>query len=100
MTQSSELNSALREMSVEDLTDLQRRIRLEKQRKHISQGIRFTGYIPEGYRDIIPIILDYLKENDIIKKRSIYNLATMSIRLVIDDVIDKIKEKGEMPKTS
>lgn len=82
-------------MSVDELTRLQYMIRQEKQRKHVTQGIRFSGYIPEVYRDIIPIVLDYLSENGLIKKRSIYNLATMSVALVIDDVINKIKESGK-----
>jgi hypothetical protein len=61
----------------------------------VTQGIRFSGYIPEVYRDIVPIVLDYLAENGLIKKRSIYNLATMSVLLVVEDVIEKIKESGK-----
>ena len=82
-------------MNVDELTRLQYMIRQEKQRKHVTQGIRFSGYIPEVYRDIIPIVLEYLAENGMIKKRSVYNLATMSVLLVIEDVIEKIKEKGK-----
>ena len=82
-------------MSVDELTRLQYLIRQEKQRKHVTQGIRFSGYIPEVYRDIVPLVLEYLKENGMIKKRSIYNLATMSVLLVIDDVVAKIKENSK-----
>lgn len=95
MSEGAQIASTIQEMSVDELTRLQYLIRQEKQRKHITQGIRFSGYIPEVYRDIVPIVLEYLAENDLIKKRSIYNLATMSIMLVIEDVIEKIKEKGK-----
>ena len=95
MSEGAQIASTIQEMSVDELTRLQYLIRQEKQRKHITQGIRFSGYIPEVYRDIVPIVLDYLKENELIKKRSIYNLATMSIMLVIEDVIEKIKERGK-----
>jgi hypothetical protein len=95
MSAGQQIASTIQEMSVDELTRLQYMIRQEKQRKHVTQGIRFSGYIPEVYRDIVPIVLDYLAENGLIKKRSIYNLATMSIMLVIEDVIEKIKEKGK-----
>jgi len=95
MSAGQQIASSIQEMSVDELTRLQYLIRQEKQRKHITQGIRFSGYIPEVYRDIVPIVLDYLADNELIKKRSIYNLATMSIMLVIEDVIEKIKEKGK-----
>ena len=95
MSADQQIASSIQEMSVDELTRLQYMIRQEKQRKHVTQGIRFSGYIPEVYRDIVPIVLDYLKENGLIKKRSIYNLATMSIMLVIEDVIEKIKESGK-----
>jgi hypothetical protein len=95
MSEGQQIASSIKEMSVDELTRLQYMIRQEKQRKHVTQGIRFSGYIPEVYRDIVPIVLDYLAENKLIKKRSIYNLATMSIMLVIEDVIEKIKEKGK-----
>ena len=95
MSEGQQIASTIQEMSVDELTRLQYLIRQEKQRKHVTQGMRFSGYIPEVYRDIVPIVLDYLKENGLIKKRSIYNLATMSVALVIDDVINKIKESGK-----
>lgn len=95
MSEDQQIASSIREMSVDELTRLQYMIRQEKQRKHVTQGIRFSGYIPEVYKDIVPIVLDYLSENGLIKKRSIYNLATMSIMLVIEDVIEKIKESGK-----
>ena len=95
MSAGQQIASSIQEMSVDELTRLQYLIRQEKQRKHVTQGIRFSGYIPEVYRDIVPIVLDYLAENEMIKKRSIYNLATMSVLLVIEDVIEKIKEKGK-----
>jgi hypothetical protein len=95
MSAGQQIASTIQEMSVDELTRLQYMIRQEKQRKHVTQGIRFSGYIPEVYRDIVPIVLDYLADNELIKKRSIYNLATMSIMLVIEDVIEKIKEKGK-----
>jgi len=92
-----ELTGAIKGMSVEELTRLQFVIRREKQYKHVAQGIRFSGYIPEPYRAVIPVVLEYLKENDLIKRRTIYNLATMSVMLVIEDVIEKIKAAGELP---
>ena len=95
MSDDRQIASGIREMSVDELTRLQYLIRQEKQRKHVTQGIRFSGYIPEVYRDIVPIVLEYLKENGMIKKRSIYNLATMSVLLVIDDVVAKIKENSK-----
>ena len=95
MSEDRQIASGIQEMSVDELTRLQYLIRQEKQRKHVTQGIRFSGYIPEVYRDIIPIVLEYLKENGMIKKRSIYNLATMSVLLVIEDVVEKIKESGK-----
>jgi hypothetical protein len=95
MSAGQQIASTIQEMSVDELTRLQYMIRQEKQRKHVTQGIRFSGYIPEVYRDIVPIVLEYLADNKLIKKRSIYNLATMSIMLVIEDVIEKIKEKGK-----
>jgi len=95
MSEGAQIASTIQEMSVDELTRLQYMIRQEKQRKHVTQGIRFSGYIPEVYRDIVPIVLEYLKENGMIKKRSIYNLATMSIMLVIEDVIEKIKENSK-----
>lgn len=100
MAEEDEIRSALKDMSFKELTALQYKIRLEKQRKYTNKGVKFSGYIPDSYKPAIPLVLDYLYDQKVIKKRTIYNLATVSITLVIDDVLDKIKKGREKEGTS
>jgi hypothetical protein len=93
MSEDDDVRDALKGMSFKELTTLQYKIRLEKQRKYENRGIRLTGYIPDIYKPAIPLVLDYLYDQKVIKKRTIYNLATVATTLVIEDVIAKIKEK-------
>ena len=99
MGEDDDVRATLKEMSFKELTDLQYKIRLEKQRKYSDRGIKFSGYIPDMYKAAIPVVLDYLYDQKVIKKRTIYNLATVSITLVIDDVLDKIKKGRETSST-
>ncbi len=100
MDEEDEVRNALKDMSFKELTALQYKIRLEKQRKYGERGVKFSGYIPDIYKAAIPIVLDYLYDQKVIKKRTIYNLATVSITLVIDDVLSKIKQSRENDGTS
>ena len=100
MGEDDDVRDALKGMSFKELTDLQYKIRLEKQRKYSDRGMKFSGYIPDMYKAAIPVVLDYLYDQRVIKKRTIYNLATVSITLVIDDVVQKIKESREKDGTS
>ena len=100
MSEDEDVRAALKDMSFKELTALQYKIRLEKQRKYDKRGIRFSGYIPEIYQPAIPIVLDFLYDQKAIKKRTIYNLATASVALVIDDVLRQIRESREKGGTS
>ena len=100
MSEDEDVRAALKDMSFKELTALQYKIRLEKQRKYDKKGMRFNGYLPEIYKPAIPIVLDYLYDNKVIQRRTMYNLASVAVSLVIDDIVAKIKESHEKDGTS
>ena len=99
MDEEEDVRAALKDMSFKELTALQHKIRLEKQHKYENKGVKFSGYIPDMYKAAIPVVLDYLYDNKVIKKRTIYNLASVAVSLVIDDILDKIKKGRETSST-
>ena len=100
MDESRNIKEDVRGMSEKELTDLQHAVRLEKQRKYKKKGIQFCGYITQEYKEVIPLVMDYLMDKNYISKKTMYNLASMAIRQVIDTVLEDMRRDKQKPRTS
>jgi hypothetical protein len=100
MDENRNIKDDVRGMTEKELTDLQHAVRSEKQRKYKKKGIQFCGYIPQEYKEVIPLVMDYLMDKNYISKKTMYNLASMAIRQVIDTVLEDMRRDKQKPRTS
>ena len=99
MDEGRNIKDDVRGMSEKELTALQHAVRLEKQRKYKKTGIQFCGYIDKEYKEVIPLVMDYLMYKKYISKKTMYNLASMAIRQVIDAVLEEMRKDKQKPRT-
>ena len=100
MDESRNIKEDVRGMSEKELTELQHAVRLEKQRKYTKKGIQFCGYLDEGYKEVIPLVMDYLMYKKYISKKTMYNLSSMAMRQVIDTVLEEMRKDNQKPRTA
>ena len=63
------------------------------------KGKYFTGYLHGEYYEYAPIVIDYLYENGLIKKRSLYALVSFAAENLIATVVKTIKQGKTYLKT-
>ena len=95
MEENKEFREDIKDMTEEELSELQKAIRYEKQKKYSKKGIQFCGYIDEKYKDILPLVMDYLMDTGVITKKTMYNFSSMAVREVINTVIVEIRKGGK-----
>ena len=100
MLETEELKDALNDMTIEDLSTIQAEIRYAKRKRYKIKGKFVQGYVGEQYRDAIPVVIDYLYDQKIIEEKTIYNLVKLSVEMVVEDVLSKIKNNLNVASTS
>jgi hypothetical protein len=65
--------------------------------KRAAKGLRFHGYIPNEFLPYKKLVLDYLVDNGLIKKPSMYALASFATRSLFISVLKQIKKAQETP---
>ena len=99
MLESEELKETLNEMSMDDLSAIQTQIRDAKRKRYRSKGKLIHGYVGEKYTNAIPVVIDYLYDQKVLERKTIYNLVRVSVELVIEDVLQKIKNNRDVTST-
>jgi len=137
MVEIDDFRDEIKGLTKEELTEIQRAIRLEKQAKYEKKGLNLYGYISEEEKkyspivmewllgkeanktvygvtstsvklvvevvrengEHIPLVLDWLYDKEMISEKTIYNLITMAVKLVIQSTLDEIRKSGQKPKT-
>jgi len=100
MLETDELKKTLSEMTVEELSAIQTEIRYAKRKKRGVGGKIIHGYVGEKYKNAIPIVIDYLYDQKILERKTTYNLVRLSVEMVIEDVLQKIKNNLDATSTS
>ena len=100
MVEIDTFRAEIKGLSKEQLTEIQRALRLEKQLKYKKKGLNVYGYISEEQKKFVPLVMDYLQKEEMIKNKTIYNMTTVAVKLLIKSVRDNISESGQHPRTS
>lgn len=99
MVEIDTFRAEIKGLSKEQLTEIQRALRLEKQLKYKKKGLNLYGYISEEHKKFVPLVMDYLQREKMIKNKTIYNMTTVAVKLLIKSVRDNISESGQHPRT-
>ena len=99
MVEIDTFRAEIKGLSKEQLTEIQRALRLEKQLKYKKKGLNLYGYISEEQKKFVPLVMDYLQREEMIKNKTIYNMTTVAVKLLIKSVRDNISESGQHPRT-
>lgn len=98
MVEIDTFRAEIKGLSKEQLTEIQRALRLEKQLKYKKKGLNLYGYISEEQKKFVPLVMDYLQREEMIKNKTIYNMTTVAVKLLIKSVRDNISESGQHPR--
>ena len=84
MVEIEKIREEIKGVSKEQLTELQKVIRLEKQAQYEKKGRDLYGYVSEEEEAYIPLLMQWvLNENE---NKTIYGLTTKSVKLLIEVV--------------
>ena len=100
MLVTDDLKDAIAEMSLEELSAIQNEIRTAKKKKYQRKGKILHGYVGEEYNKAIPVVIEYLHEHNFIQSKTVYNLVKLSVELVIDDILGKMRNGYEKSNNS
>ena len=99
------IGEVVENMSEEEITKLQEKVRKIKGARYRKSGIYLRGYIPMKYTQNFELVLEWLVDYEHIKKPTknpeniIYNFTSYAARVVIEEVLKNIREIGEKPRT-
>lgn len=99
MVELDKFRAEIKGLTKEQLTDIQRAIRLEKMAKYTKKGLKLHGYLSESEKQHIPLVLDWLKDAGWIENKTIYNLTTVAVKVLIQTVHENIRKSGQKPRT-
>lgn len=84
MAEIDNFRDKIKGLTKEQLTELQRELRLEKQAKYEKKGLDLYGYISEEEKEYIPIVMEWLLGKE--ANKTVYGVTSKSVKLVVDVV--------------
>ena len=99
MVEIDTFRAEIKGLSKEQLTEIQRALRLEKQLKYKKKGLNLYGYISEEQKKFVPLVMEYLQNKELIKNKTIYNMTTVAVKLLIHQVREILQTQEQKPRT-
>lgn len=91
-----EIAEAIENMSEEEITKIQERIRKIKGAKYKRRGVDLRGYLPLKYSKHLDIVMSWLVDYGAISEKTIYKFTSYAAEQVIETVLKTLREKSKM----